>query len=538
MKQAKLLSAVVGLACLSSTPAFADVSSRIINGEQAPAESWPFMTALVTKNLDAYKSQFCGASFIGSRYVLTAAHCVDNEHPDNVEVVIGVSDLSSSEVAEHRYGVKNIYIHGQYGQVGMSNDIAIIELTEVPQEKAVSLADSNLRWNLNDGQNLTVMGWGDQDTSSNFANSNHLYQVDVPLVNQETCKSIDPSINPNYARIGNDAFCAGFVNGGKDSCQGDSGGPIVVETNGSYEQLGVVSWGEGCAQANAYGVYANVGHFDSWIADMTRGFSYRSREHLRMRSVGQLSHTFKFDNFSDQVIAFSGVNPVQGSVITSNSCNELAIGGSCEIQITKNLPTVGFYSFGIEFNTDLPGSESITNLVAVNAGNLVNQQTANLVDIPYDEMVSDRTWKVIGNEIVSPFLFDSQVARLGINGIPKGSVTLDLKISTEEHFDEVVILTNGKVAYIKSGILNESVSVPLVLETGNSLEIIYAKDGSRSVGADEIRFSNLRHTSEIVGSNLSGNEVAKSGSGGSGGGSFGWHWLLMLAGVGLLRKRH
>jgi secreted trypsin-like serine protease len=534
MKQAKLLSAVVGLACLSSTPAFADVSSRIINGEKAPAESWPFMTALVTKNLDVYKSQFCGASFIGSRYVLTAAHCVDNEHPDNVEVVIGVSDLSSSEVAEHRYGVKNIYIHGQYGQVGMSNDIAIIELTEVPQEKAVPLADSNLRWNLNDGQNLTVMGWGDQDTSSNFANSNHLYQVDVPLVNQETCKSLGPSINPNYARIGNDAFCAGFVNGGKDSCQGDSGGPIVVETNGSYEQLGVVSWGEGCAQANAYGVYANVGHFDSWIADMTRGFSYRSREHLRVRSVGQLSHTFKFDNFSDQVIAFSGVNPVQGSVITSNNCNDLAIGGSCEIQITKNLPTVGFYSFGIEFNTDLPGSETITNLVAVNAGNSVNQRTAYLVDIPYDEMVSDRTWRVIGNEIVSPFLYDSQVARLGINGIPKGSVTLDLKISTEEYFDEVVILTNGKVAYIKSGILTESVSVPLVRETGNSLEIIYAKDGSGSVDADEIRFSNLRHTSEVVGSNLSGNEVAKSGGGS--GGSFGWHWLLALLGGVIARK--
>lgn len=538
MKQTKLLSAVVGLACLSSTPAIADVSSRIINGEVADASSWPFMAALVTKNLDAYKSQFCGASYIGERYVLTAAHCVEDESAEDVEVVIGVSDLSSNDVQDHRYGVKNIYVHAQYGQVGMSNDIAIIELTEIPQEKAVSLADSHLRWNLNDGQNLTVMGWGDQDTSTSFANSNHLYQVDVPLVNQETCKSIDPSVNPNYANIGNDAFCAGLVNGGKDSCQGDSGGPIVVETNGTFEQLGVVSWGEGCAQANAYGVYANVGHFESWIADMTRGFSYRSREHLNMRSVGQLSHTFKFDNFSDQTIVFSGVNPVSGSQITSNGCNNLEIGASCEIQITKNLATVGFSSFGIEFNTDLPGSETVTNLVAVNAGNPVNQQTANLISIPYDEIVSNRTWKVEGNEIVSPFLFNSQIARLGINGIPKGSVTLDLNISTEERYDEVVILTNGKLAYFNSGIVSGSVSVPMVRETGNSLEILYVKDNSQSAGNDEIRFSNLRHSSDVVGSNLSGNNVAKSGSGGGGGGSFGWHWLLMLAGVGLLRKRH
>lgn len=49
MKQAKLLSAVIGLACLSSTSTFADVSSRIINGEQAATDSWPFMTALVSK---------------------------------------------------------------------------------------------------------------------------------------------------------------------------------------------------------------------------------------------------------------------------------------------------------------------------------------------------------------------------------------------------------------------------------------------------------------------------------------------------------
>ena len=50
--------------------------------------------------------------------------------------------------------------------------------------------------------------------------------------------------------------CAGVEAGGKDSCQGDSGGPIV---DSSTTLVGLVSWGEGCAEAGAPGVYTRVG---------------------------------------------------------------------------------------------------------------------------------------------------------------------------------------------------------------------------------------------------------------------------------------
>ena len=60
-------------------------------------------------------------------------------------------------------------------------------------------------------------------------------------------------------------ICAGFAQGGVDSCSGDSGGPLFVEQDGQRTLVGVVSFGDGCARPDAYGIYTNVSFFRSWI---------------------------------------------------------------------------------------------------------------------------------------------------------------------------------------------------------------------------------------------------------------------------------
>lgn len=67
----------------------------------------------------------------------------------------------------------------------------------------------------------------------------------VPFVSDASCQSAYGS-----DLVPAEEICAGFTQGGVDTCQGDSGGPMFRrDSANAWIQVGIVSWGEGCARA-------------------------------------------------------------------------------------------------------------------------------------------------------------------------------------------------------------------------------------------------------------------------------------------------
>lgn len=251
--------------------------SKIIGGVKSSPGAWPSTVALLdTAKLDRgnFQAQFCSGTIIASKWVLTAAHCVVDsdtgklDEASSIKVLVGTSDLGNGG---RREDIKRIIVHPNYNDQKDDADIALLELVYDSGIRTIPVSGDNAPT----GLLATVVGWGTTDKDAEYFPKD-LHELELPIVSQSVCEGIygTTEFTPNM-------ICAGYSQGGKDTCKSDSGGPLMGIQYGKYVQVGITSWGIGCAEAGYYGAYTRLSKFDQWINSYTghssnRGGGYES----------------------------------------------------------------------------------------------------------------------------------------------------------------------------------------------------------------------------------------------------------------------
>jgi secreted trypsin-like serine protease len=265
--------------------------ASIVGGAEASIAELPFQVALYDPRAGPpAKGFFCGGVILGATRVATAAHCLIGERgrhspPAEIEVLAGSSSLEPVDPGSVRDPVLAATVDPAYRIATGDYDVGVLRLARPlwsgstpPLDGRATIAPlaPNAALALHSTAALTsgpastpvqatISGWGDLNSEPGGAPSypQRLRKARVPLVPTGLCEAaydtIEQAITPRM-------MCAGSTRlggaSGVDSCYGDSGGPLVIGGGGATPAgdvlLGLVDFGNGCAQAGYPGVYVRI----------------------------------------------------------------------------------------------------------------------------------------------------------------------------------------------------------------------------------------------------------------------------------------
>lgn len=491
------------------------------------------LDSIATINLaikqDLAQSASCGASFIGEKWVLTAAHCVEDANIEFLKVNIGEYDLNDG--ASNAKTIKRVYIHPEFDEgSAFNNDIALIELVESSNQTAVKLLDYNTSKQLAVANSpATVIGWGNinaygpNDEQPDNSQPKQLRQVELSLLSNEECKIKlaqaysdlnGTTYSPNQVGITESMICAEFFGDTpKGACQGDSGGPLLVDTNLGWQQIGIVSYGVGCANAAFPDVYARVGNFTDWINSITQGiaiepshdFAITSQNRAQTTQLTVTNNTNLIANLSFSL--FSDDFGPNGFSLNANDCALLAAKQSCEIQVNFDARVVGKQKVRVIINsndTDIPTSLSYITAQAVAANNDITTQLSNSSSGLRWFSGGDQPWLLDNTEaaIMSGVIGSDQQSAVLLTFSGAGTLSFDWSVSSEENPESpdepfgalYLVIDDQQINFISGEVAYTKVTIDNLAAGEHQVTWLYKKDGGTNKNKDKASLKNVIFT--------------------------------------------
>ena len=148
--------------CIQITNCGISKYNKIIRGTYSIEHAYPWIISL-RHSSKIYNNfigkHFCAGSIISSYYILTAAHCLNNNKNNDLVAIVGIHDLN--EELNHDLNVYKIVwkqIHENYNNI--NNDIALLQVDRPIQftenVQAICLPNYN---DFNDLNEAITAGW-------------------------------------------------------------------------------------------------------------------------------------------------------------------------------------------------------------------------------------------------------------------------------------------------------------------------------------------------------------------------------------------
>jgi len=530
-----LLKAALLTVSLAHLASASEISTRIVGGNESGNGDWPWAVSLKSS---ASQTHFCGASLIAQQWVLTAAHCLYNSEnlklTSQLTATVGEYDLNSTPITP-AISIEQIYVHPDYNSSTIVNDIALLKLaSSVNNPSLISPVDIAVTESaIAAVENVTALGWGstrayspDGQFSPDYPDI--LHDVEIPLMTDTMCTN---ALGSNYTA---EMICAGLPEGGKDSCVGDSGGPLMIQDNG-WKQIGIVSWGNGCAAPGYPGVYTRLALYKEWVDSIIKGIYFPANLEFNDTIIGERrSKTIVIENNSNNNASLTFAEKGDNSFSFDYSkCTFIVANNSCNLMITYRPSDTKISHKRITIISNLPASVpqqlSLLGLPLIDATEIATAAVFQLENIAWFtggyvpwQFNQENSYLQSGN------IADNQKSLLHARVTGSGKLSFDWSVQSESRFDKLLLIINGEIYSSISGAVDFDTQHIYLDKMLNEVVWRYEKNATVSNLDDRAYVANVtfdQMTKDEFDLWVEQNKITTNHSGG---GAMGWLSFLLL----------